>query len=106
MSPRHRQQTLSEVGFLQQQQQQQQQQGGGGEEEEEEQGRKEERAMETDFGDGGGGGAMFDLQDRPKDMDLDEAEASGETTGKTALEAWTTAAEGGSVYVVRSFVAK
>ena len=47
MSPRHRQQTLSEVGFLQQQQQQQ---GGGGEEEEEEQGRKEERAMETDFG--------------------------------------------------------
>ena len=31
MSPRHRQQTLSEVGFLQQQQQQQ---GGGGEEEE------------------------------------------------------------------------
>ena len=37
MSPRHRrQQTLSEVGFLQQQQQQQQQQGGGGEEEDEE----------------------------------------------------------------------
>ena len=106
MSPRHRQQTLSEVGFLQQQQQQQQQQGGGGEEEEEEQGRKEERAMETDFGDGGDGGAMFDLEDRRKDVDLDEAEASGEMIGKTALEAWTTAAEGGNVYVVRSFVAK
>ena len=105
MSPRHRQQTLSEVGFLQQQQQQQQQ-GGGGEEEEEEQGRKEERAMETDFGDGGDGGAMFDLEDRRKDVDLDEAEASGEMIGKTALEAWTTAAEGGNVYVVRSFVAK
>ena len=36
----------------------------------------------------------------------DEAEASGEMIGKTALEAWTTAAEGGNVYVVRSFVAK
>ena len=106
MSPRHRQQTLSEVGFLQQQQQQQQQQGGGGEEEEEEQGRKEERAMETDCGDGGDGGAIFDLEDRRKDVDLDEAEASGEMIGKTALEAWTTAAEGGNVYVVRSFVAK
>ena len=37
---------------------------------------------------------------------MDEAEASGEMIGKTALEAWTTAAEGGNVYVVRSFVAK
>ena len=30
--------------------------------------------METDFGDGGDGGAMFDLEDRRKDVDLDEAE--------------------------------
>ena len=52
------------------------------------------------------GGAMFDLENRSQDMNLDEAEASGEMLGKTALEDWATADRDSNVYVVRSFVAK
>ena len=98
---RHRRQlTLSQVGFLQQEE--------GEKEEKEEEGGKGGGAMDIDFGDDGdgGGGAMFDLENRSQDMNLDEAEASGEMLGKTALEAWATADRDSNVYVVRSFVAK